>query len=38
MCVLAINVVIPPNIIEQHLPETFFHPKVGVMIIDETRT
>jgi len=36
VCVLTINLAIPPNIIKQHLPETFSHPKVGEMIIDET--
>jgi hypothetical protein len=36
VCVLVINLTIPPDIIKQHLPETFFHPKVGEMIIDET--
>jgi hypothetical protein len=34
MCL--VNLVIPPNIIKQHLPETFFYPEVGDMIIDET--
>jgi hypothetical protein len=36
VCVLIINLIIPPNIIKQHLPETFFHPEVGKMIVDET--
>jgi hypothetical protein len=36
--VLVIRLVIPPNIVKQHLPETFFRPKVGKMIIDETPT
>ncbi len=36
VCVLIINLVIPPNIIKQHLPKTFFHQKVGKMIVDET--
>jgi hypothetical protein len=36
ICVLVVNLAIPPNIIKQHLSETFFHPKVGQMIIDET--
>jgi hypothetical protein len=34
--VLAMKLVVPPNIAKQHSPETFFHPKVGEMIIDET--
>jgi hypothetical protein len=38
MWVLAINLVIPPDTIKQHLLETFFHPEVGEMIIDETPT
>ncbi len=29
ICVLVINLIIPPNIIKQHLLETFFHPEVG---------
>jgi nucleosome binding factor SPN SPT16 subunit len=36
ICVLAINLVIPLDIVKQHLLETFFHAKVGEMIIDET--
>jgi hypothetical protein len=36
VCVLVVNLNIPPNTIKQHLHETFFHPKVGEMIIDET--
>jgi hypothetical protein len=28
----------PLDIIKQHLLETFFHPKVGEMIVDETPT
>ncbi len=36
VCVLAINLSIPLDIVEQHLPETFFHLEVGEMIIDET--
>jgi hypothetical protein len=27
---------IPPNIVKQHLHETFFHQEVGEMIVDET--
>jgi hypothetical protein len=38
ICVLIVNLVIPLDIVKQHLPETFFHPKVGEMIIDETPT
>ncbi len=34
--VLAMKLAIQPNIIQQHLLETFFHPKVGKMIVDET--
>ncbi len=34
--VLAMKLTIPPNIIKQHLPETFFHQEVGEMIVDET--
>jgi hypothetical protein len=34
ICVLVINLTIPPNIVKQHLPKTFFHPKVREMIID----
>jgi hypothetical protein len=36
VCVLVINLVISPNIIKQCLLETFFHPKVGEIIINET--
>jgi len=36
ICVLVINLTTPPNTIKQHLPKTFFHLKVGEMIIDET--
>jgi hypothetical protein len=36
VCVLIINLATSPNIVKQHLHETFFHPKVGKMIIDET--
>jgi hypothetical protein len=36
ICVLAINLVIPPDIIKQHLLETFFHLEIGEMIVDET--
>jgi hypothetical protein len=36
VCVLVVNLAIPPNIAKQHLLKTFFHPKVGKMIIDET--
>jgi hypothetical protein len=38
MCVLNVNLAIPPDIVKHHLLETFFHPKVGKMIIDETPT
>jgi hypothetical protein len=34
--VLAIKLTIPPNIVKQHLHETFFHPEVGKMIFYET--
>jgi hypothetical protein len=27
ICVLVVNLIIPPDTIKQHLPETFFHPK-----------
>jgi hypothetical protein len=33
--VLILKLIIPPNIVK-HLLETFFHPKVGEMIVDET--
>jgi hypothetical protein len=36
VCVLVINLVISPNTIKQCLLESFFHPKVGEIIIDET--
>jgi hypothetical protein len=36
--VLVIKLTIPPNIVKQHLPETFFHLEVGEMIVDETLT
>jgi len=36
ICVLVVNLTIPPDTIQQHLPETFLHPKVGEMIINET--
>jgi hypothetical protein len=36
--VLAINLVIPPDIVMQHLPEIFFHLEVGEIIINETPT
>jgi hypothetical protein len=36
ICVLVINLTIPPNIIKQCLLEIFFHLKVGGMIIDKT--
>ncbi len=36
ICVLVINLTIPPNIIKQCLLEIFFHLKVGGMIINET--
>jgi hypothetical protein len=36
ICVLVVNLAIPLNIIKQYLSKTFFHPKVGEMIIDET--
>jgi hypothetical protein len=36
--ILAMKLAIPLNIVKQHLPETFFHPEVGEMIIDETPT
>ncbi len=38
ICVLFINLTIPLDIVKQHLPETFIHPKGGEMIIDETPT
>jgi hypothetical protein len=36
ICVLAINLVIPPDTIKQHLFETFFHLEIEEMIVDET--
>ncbi len=36
ICVLVINLNIPLDTIKQHLFETFFHPEVEEMIIDET--
>jgi hypothetical protein len=36
ICVLVVTLAIPPNIIKQHLLETFFHLEIGEMIIDET--
>jgi hypothetical protein len=36
--VLAMKLTIPPDIVKQHLPETFFHLEVREMIIDETPT
>jgi hypothetical protein len=33
---LVVKLAIPPNIVKYHLLETFFHAKVGEMIIDET--
>jgi hypothetical protein len=36
ICVLAINLVVFPNITKQHLFKIFFYPEVGEMIIDET--
>jgi hypothetical protein len=35
ICVLAINLAIPPDIVKQHLPKIFFHLEVGEMIINE---
>jgi hypothetical protein len=34
--VLTMKLTIPPNIVKQHLLETFFHLEVGEMIVDET--
>jgi hypothetical protein len=34
--VLTMKLTIPPNIVKQHLLETFFHPEVGEMIVDVT--
>jgi hypothetical protein len=34
--VLVIKLAIPPNIVKQHLLETFFDQEVKEMIIDET--
>ncbi len=36
LCVLVVNLAIPPDVVKQHLPKTFFHLEVGEMIIDET--
>jgi hypothetical protein len=36
--VLIVKVATPPNIVKQHLLETFFHLEVGEMIVDETPT
>jgi hypothetical protein len=36
--ILAVKLAMPLDIIKQHLLETFFHPKVGEMIVDETPT
>jgi hypothetical protein len=36
VCVILVNLDIPPDNVKQHLFETFFHPKVGEMIINET--
>ncbi len=33
--VLAVKLVIPPDIVKQHLPKAFFHLEVGEMIVDE---
>jgi hypothetical protein len=35
---LIVKVTTPPNIVKQHLLETFFHLEVGEMIVDETPT
>jgi hypothetical protein len=34
--VLVVKLIIPPNIVKQHLPKNFFHLEVGEMIINET--
>jgi hypothetical protein len=34
--VLVVKLAIPPNIVQQHLHETFFHLEVRKMIFDET--
>jgi hypothetical protein len=34
--VLVVKLIIPPDIVKQHLPKAFFHLKVGEMIVDET--
>jgi hypothetical protein len=34
--VLTMKLIIPLDIVKQHLPETFFHPEVGEMVVDET--
>ncbi len=36
--VLVVKLVIPLDIVKQHLLEIFFHSEVGKMIIDETPT
>ncbi len=36
ICIFVVNLIIPPDIIKQHLPETFLHLEVGEMIINET--
>jgi hypothetical protein len=36
--VLAMKLAIPPDTIKQHLFETFLHPEVGEMIVNETPT
>lgn len=36
--VLTAKLIIPLDIIKQHLPETFFHLEVGEMVVDETPT
>ncbi len=35
---LVVKLVIPPDIVKQHLLKTFFHLEVGKMIVDETPT
>jgi hypothetical protein len=34
--VLAMKLVLPLDIVKQHLTKIFFHPKVGEMIVNET--
>jgi hypothetical protein len=34
--VLVVKLIIPLNIVKQHLPKGFFHLKVRKMIVDET--